>query len=313
MPDTKMPGNDPLLRTGEQEATPPASTRAAYDLLLPRILATEGSTHINVDCMYVSMLVRAQVKAIEALREKMVETLRDFKPSLLDELDGMARALQHAHGLYLQATKAPAALQSLMERGTDVRDLLHGEALTLARRGLINADSYREVKRNTGYRALILDLQILVQTFRERWAEIKDRTGVKGEELDAAEALIDTLTDAVIIKDYSPAAQAQATRVREKAFLLLARTYGEVRDAVIYVRRAEGDADTIAPSLYGNRNTGRRSQSQEEAAEGDAAEQGARSAEAKENKEPGAPVPAASNLNDELAESVQFKRAAGEG
>jgi hypothetical protein len=309
MPDTKLPEISSVNGT-----TPPApeTTRAAYERNLPRILAVEGSTHINVDVMYVALLVRAQLKAIEGVREQLRETLKDFKTSDIDDLEGLARALQHAHGLYLQATKAPAALQSLVDRGTELRDLLHGEAITLARRGLINADSYREVKRSTGYRALILDLQILVQTLRERWPELKERTGVKEAELDTADALIDTLTDAVITKDYSPAAQAQATRVREKAFLLLARTWGEVRDGVLYVRRAEGDADTIAPSIYGNRSNGKRTEAQPEGGQDGVESEGTQAAAAKDGKGASASTPPVDNLNAELAASGQFKRAVGE-
>jgi hypothetical protein len=152
---------DAIMSAGNVK--PHETTRASYDRLLPRIMAVEGSTHINVDVMYAALLVRARLMAIEALRGSLVETLKDFQPGLIDDLDGMARALQHAHGLYLQATKAPAALQSLVDRGTLLRDVLYGEATTLSRRGLINADAYREVKRSNSYRALILDLQILVQ------------------------------------------------------------------------------------------------------------------------------------------------------
>jgi hypothetical protein len=307
-----MPGTD----TSASTTAPQGSTRASFELLNSRIMGVEGNTHINVDLMYVAMLTRAQVPAIQKIRPELEAKLKDFDASLIDDIDPMSRALQHAHGLYLQATKAPAALQSLVDAGTDLRELLFGEANTLVRRGLINADSIREVKRGPGYRPLILDLQILVQTFRERWAEIKERTGVKPEEIDAAEALVDTLTDAVITKDYSPAAQAHATVVREKAFLLLARTYGEVRDAVIYARRKEGDADLIAPSIYGNRS--RRAQAAEES-EGSAStadnDQEA-SAEAKEKgtkaERPAQPSPVA-NLNAELDAAGQFKRASGEG
>jgi hypothetical protein len=131
---------------------------------------------------------------------------------------------------------------------------------------------------------------------------------VKPEELDAAEALVDTLTDAVITKEYSPAAQAQATRVREKAFLLLARTYGEIRDGVAYVRRAEGDVETIAPSLYGNRSSKRSSQG-DDAVDAEGANDKPESVEAKSAE--GTPVPTG-NLNAEVAANGPFKRAVGE-
>jgi hypothetical protein len=105
------------------------------------------------------------------LREQL-QKLPDFDPNLLDELDDMARALQHAHGLYLQATKSPQALQSLLDRATALRDLLLAEAVVQAKRGIVNPDAFREVKKTGGHRGLVVDLQILVATFNEKLSEI---------------------------------------------------------------------------------------------------------------------------------------------
>jgi hypothetical protein len=116
--------------------------------------------------------------------------------------------------------------------------------------------TFKDVKKANGHRALIVDLQILVATFRERWESVKDRTAVRAEELDSTVALIDTLTEAVGIKDASPAVQQQATLIRQKAFTLVVRTYDQIRAGLIYARRDEGDADSIAPSLYIGRSTG---------------------------------------------------------
>jgi hypothetical protein len=36
----------------------------------------------------------------------------------------------------------------------------------------------------SGHRALIIELQVLVATFRERWTDIAGRTAIQAEELD---------------------------------------------------------------------------------------------------------------------------------
>lgn len=275
------------------------SSPAAYQRLLPKIMQIEGDVHINVDVMYVVTLIFGHLKRILALRDEFVARLKDFDISLLDELDDFTRALQHAHGLYLQATKSPAALQALVERATQLRDVLHADALALATRGLLNPDAFREVKRNNGYRALIVDLQVLVATFRERWADIMGRTAVQAEELDATVVLIDTLTQAVGDKEHSPAAQAQATLVRNKAFLLVVRTWEEVRSWVLYVRRKEGDGEQLAPSLYSNRSSARRGRDGEEQP-------------ATEPEAPAPAVPAAVDVAATVAQNGAFKRDSAE-
>lgn len=285
------------------------SSPASYARLLPKIMAVEGTIHINVEVMYVVTLVLGHLKQIEALRDALSATLKDFDRNALDELDDCARALQHAHGLYLQATKSPVALQGLVDNATQLRDVLLTDATALAKRGLLNADSFREVKRNNGHRALIVDLQVLVATFRERWTEIVGRTAVQAEELDRAIVLVDTLTQAVGSKEHSPVAQAEATAIREKAFLLLVRTYNEIREGVLYVRRKHGDGELIAPSLYTGRGAGaKRGREQPDADESDGLN--VATSAATEAQVPQSP---AASLTANLSANGPFKRPLSEG
>jgi hypothetical protein len=54
-----------------------------------------------------------------------------------------------------------------------------------------------------------------------------------------------------------------ATDARMRAFTLFSRAYADVRRAVAYLRAGEGDAESIAPSLY----TGRARKKSPDAAE----------------------------------------------
>jgi hypothetical protein len=74
------------------------------------------------------------------------------------------------------------------------------------------------------------------------------------QELDQVENLADRLLMAVGAHKQTPAA-AQAIRVRQAAFTLLIRAYGEVRAVVAFLRHKQADADAIAPSLYAGRRT----------------------------------------------------------
>lgn len=244
MPDTNI-ATEPQLPSTE-------SSPAAYQRLLPQIMAEQEERPVNVDVMYVVTLILGSLPRIRALRDELLK-LPGFEPSLIDDLDDQARALQHSHGLYLQATKSPQALQSLLDRATALRDVLLADATALAKRGLLNPDAFREVKRNNGHRALVVDLQILVATFNEKLSELSGRSSVNAEELNNAVLLIDTLTEAIGTKEHSPAMREETIQIRAKALNMVARNYEEVRNSVIYIRRRHGDADGIAPSLYSNR------------------------------------------------------------
>jgi hypothetical protein len=246
--------------TAQAESSP-----ASYARLLPKILAVDPGkiVHIRLDVMVVVTTVMGCVKKLQVLRPLQIEKLKDFDVEAFDELDDYARALQHAHGLYIQATRPPGALQELVNRATALRDVLHADALALAKRGLLNPDSFKDVKRVSGHRALILDLQVLVATLQGDWPRIAGRTAVQPEELESAVLLIDTLTEAVGTKEQSPEKAEEIRLIRKKAYALLMHTYEEIRSAVTYVRRGEGDVDSFMPSLYAGRSPGGREAEEE--------------------------------------------------
>ena len=242
-----------MADTGNPQAGQSASStssQAAYQRELPAIEAVRETRILNLDIMSAILLLLAKLTGILALRDVLKSTLNDFDEQAFDRLPDLIRAAQHANGLYLQTTKAPGPLQALVDHGERERDLLYADAVALAKRGYLNIDSLREVKRTTGHRILIVDLQILHATFDQKLAELAGRTSVTREELDVVQGLIDTLSEAVGSKEHSQAAQARATVIRAKAFTLLMDTYDEIRAGITYIRRKHRDADEIAPSAF---------------------------------------------------------------
>ena len=55
------------------------------------------------------------------------------------------------------------------------------------------------------------------------------------------------------LREQGPAVVQDVARIRDQAFTLMMRAYDEVRRAVTFLRWQQGDADTIAPSLYAGR------------------------------------------------------------
>jgi hypothetical protein len=79
---------------------------------------------------------------------------------------------------------------------------------------------------------------------------VSGRTGTTLEELDQIEILVAQLPTAAGRRDKEPETTAQAVRDRQAAYALFIGAYEEVRAAVVYLRRKQGDAHSIAPSLY---------------------------------------------------------------
>jgi hypothetical protein len=89
-------------------------------------------------------------------------------------------------------------------------------------------------------------------------AAVAARLHVAPEELSPAEALAQSITQEVGLREQAPVVAASVSRTRSQAFTLVTTSYDQVRRGVAYARWNEGDADTIAPSIYAGR-TGRRS------------------------------------------------------
>jgi hypothetical protein len=105
----------------------------------------------------------------------------------------------------------------------------------------------------------------LATVFRDHWEQVQGQSPVTLASLVKARNLADELLEAKGLKDQAPVTSGEAALTRQKAFTLLVRTYEKARRAVHYLCPTEGEADEIAPSLYGARGNARRSTKEEPA------------------------------------------------
>jgi hypothetical protein len=120
----------------------------------------------------------------------------------------------------------------------------------LVSRSLLQEGILNELKGINGYKNVAFDLFQLSDIYRKNWDKIADRTSIKKEELDRVEDLADKLVTAAGLRDQAPQLTAEATRDRLAAFTLFINAYNEVRAVIGFLRRKQGDVDTIAPSLF---------------------------------------------------------------
>jgi len=164
-----------------------------------------------------------------------------------------ALALGHTHAVYRAATGPSDAVVAMSERVAEFREMLHADAMALAKRGLLEEASVAKLKSGLGYKNLAFDVVSLVSLFRDRWAGISSKTAVQVAELDEAARLAQKLITGVGLREQAPAAVGAAALARQKAFTLFVKAYDDARRAVTFLRWHQDDVDSIAPSLYAGR------------------------------------------------------------
>lgn len=226
----------------------------AYEKTLPatEVIPSDELATINVDIAGAVTLALGTLKRVMQFRDRAA-ALPEFDVASFDELEQHALAMGHAHTLYLGVSAAPEALLELNEEGMKLRGVLYADASALAARKLISGDRIDAMKANVGYQNLAFDLMALAQVLRGSWDKISSKTAVTTDDLDRAELIGDQLMNALSDRAVSPQSVGEVAVQRQRNFTLLARTYDQVRRAVMFLRWEEGDLDTLAPSLYAGR------------------------------------------------------------
>jgi hypothetical protein len=181
----------------------------------------------------------------------------------IERLPDYALALGHAHARFMMALQSTDDLSALATEGVTLRDQLQSDASTLAKRGIISLELVNRFRNGNGYRNIAFDLVGLAEVFVDVWDRLNGRTFVTQAEVERARVIGNRMVQLLGHREQAPQLRDQAAVTRQQAYLLCAEAYEEARHAVQFVRRNEGDADSIAPSLFAGR--GGRGSPQEEA------------------------------------------------
>ena len=125
----------------------------------------------------------------------------------------------------------------------------------LVRRGLIDPFHLKAAKKRRGRLRFAYGLLGLVEVLREAWPRVADKTGLTESELTQAELLGEQLSHGVALQNSPIEEFKKLAELRDRAFTVFVRAYGQVRHALQYLRREKHDADRYAPSLYGRRRS----------------------------------------------------------
>lgn len=225
-----------------------ARVKADLDSLKP-----EELLQVNLDVTAAVTSTLGLLPEVKALREQIVKELPSFDIAAFDKLEDYALALSFANTTYLAATQPPDDLLGLNEEAGKMHDRLLADAKALAAHGLLDGAQLKQLVGGNGYKALAQDLQLLSQIMRVSWSKIENKSATTADDLKAAAQLSVRLMRIVGLREQGPALLASATDQRLRAFTRFINVYEDARRAVGYLRARQGDADTIAPSLYPGR------------------------------------------------------------
>ncbi len=236
-------------------AAPPKAA-AAFDRILPEIeaLSPDRLISIKIDIPRAVSQVLGVLPGLLALRPAIVEHLRQHDVAALDRLESYALAAWYAHLQWLSSGGAENALKPLLAEAAALRENLLGDAEALARRGLLDADAVAEIRAGHGHIDTANDLVALSALFGGSWSDIAGKTAATEDEVKRAGEIGPQLLAALGVREHGKGpGPTEAADKRARAFALLAHAYDQTRRAVAYLRWNEGNAETVAPSLYKGR------------------------------------------------------------
>lgn len=167
------------------------------------------------------------------------------------KLGDYARALVYWNAASMYALTPKPEVVALVERGIRVRGQALLDLRALVRHGCLSESLLAHFGGSTAQRKVARDLLGLSALVHENWATIEGKTLITLAAMNEASTLGGSIIEAIGERDVSRDELARDVARRNRAYTLVIRTYHELRMALTYLRRAEGDADRIAPSLYG--------------------------------------------------------------
>ncbi len=251
---TQAPGStNPTPNPGD--VVPALRFREALAAVRPELDSVEVSDFATMNFDLPSAVVTV-LGCMPRLRELQgqVEQLAFFDGARFARLETYALAASQAHTEYQMASRPLGPIAELTAELAVKRDLFTTDIQALAKRNFLDGSKLAELRGTTGSKNIAYDVMSLVAILRANWATVGSKTAVSVPELDDAERKANNLATAVGLKEYGESKKGDAYNTHMQAFTLFVRAYDQAQRAVTYLRWDQGDAERVAPTLYGSRN-----------------------------------------------------------
>jgi hypothetical protein len=257
-----------IMSTETAKVTPAATSeskggdyqRQCFLRMEPRIRAIprERLVSPSVDPIYASSVALSAAPRYTQLRPRMDKFAGEVDLELIDCVSELAHALSYATGDYVRLTTSGESLQDLIEEGITLRALLFDVKELCERQGLIKGMPLTQNPRLTGSVNVSRDLTAAKRFYEECDEELLKKLPVTPAQLDRAGYIATRLLEGAGSRTATPAEIEEAELVQLQTFICFMDGYEEVRSVVKLLRRKEGDAEQIAPSVFAGRSTGKR-------------------------------------------------------
>lgn len=226
----------------------------ALDRVRPEFarLSEQELLSITLDPVTAAVTMRGALPKIQALRPEL-EKLSNFDIRVLDKLEDYLHAWLRANALFLGSALPPEGFSSLVAKVAAFRDAFASDAQALVHRGVLGPETIAGLKGAVGHKNIAGDVLTLTTVFRSNWEKVSGRTCVTAAELDEADAALDELITDLGLRDQTPQSKEVTALERQQAYTLFVNAYDQIRRAVSFLRWSEGDADELAPSLFGGK------------------------------------------------------------
>jgi hypothetical protein len=206
----------------------------------------------NLDVVAAGSLVLAALPRIEALAPQMRHLVSEQRVWGLRERANAA--IEASAGLGRRERRWIRIKEALAEARRRRRSLRRDAAAAVGF-GLLGGAPVPELTAGRRSTDVAKDLYTLAYYFSRHFEELRGRTPLTIEYLVETSTLALDLIERLGARTRPPSRTVDPVRKdrRARAFTLLVRDYEAVRAAVVFLRRLEGDADAIAPSLYAAR------------------------------------------------------------
>lgn len=224
--------------------------------ILEKIPAADVVETRGLDATAAIAIAMGSLPRIEKHRDAVAAELGEPRASILDGLREVVLGTAQADFEVMERDPESDLSEASDELG-DAHGLLLADADALSRRGLIDPAIVEQCRPVAGYVTLVGSTVRLAKVLRDHWPTISGRTPTTLEDIERAERLAQAFMSRLSQREQGTS-RMPALELRARAMTHLIRTYGEVRRMIAFVRHWDGDAESIAPSLWsGRRGKGR--------------------------------------------------------
>ena len=233
---------------------------AAVDPDLKAVDIRRGLPNVAVNARETARLLFSRVPRIDELRPQIVSELPRHPIDKHDRIAQFALVFLYAYQQWQLVAADPAAFDALLAECTDLRKRMLVWAPTAVLWKVFTQAELDAILGGSGHSDIADDTSVLGRMSLERWASLEAKVGYTHADAERAVVAGQQLFKALGGKDAADeSAPVRAAKEQwQRAFVALSDAWAEVVSAVRYVRRHDGDADEIAPSLFSTRKAGRK-------------------------------------------------------